>query len=294
MTQGRSTYIGYEYIDPGIARITLRRPEKRNAQSMALLYELNAAFDRAVTDEDVRAIVLAAEGPDFSAGHDPQGSENDVTARVGTSAGYWESEIAGLFAQEADAFVGLCERWRGLSKVTIAQVQGNCIAGGVMLAWSCDLIVASEDAVFVDQTINMGVSGLEFFMYAYEMGMRRAKEFLFTSDPMTAQEALEAGMVNRVVPRARLEKTALELARKIASKPAFGMRSAKMALNYCQDLAGRAQAVQYAYAMHHLTHADNQARHGMIVDPAGFPPKIADRFRELAKVHRARFGKVEP
>lgn len=282
-------HISYELREPGIAWVKLARPEKRNAQTIALLYELNSAFDQAIADEKVIVIVLAGEGPHFSSGHDPEGAEEGFANPVGTSTGYWESEVAGLFAQEAEAFLGLCERWRNMSKITIAQVHGKCIAGGLALAWACDLIVASDDAVFSDPTLDMGVMGVEYFMHPYELGWRKAKEFLLTGEPLGAKQALELGMVNRVVPREDLETSVQELAARIAGKPRFAARSAKLALNHMQDQAGRALAMQHSFVLHQLTHADNQIRLGMPVDPNGFPPNVGDKFRALAERYRLRF-----
>jgi len=283
-------YIQYEFRDPGIAWISLARPEKRNAQSIALLYELNSAFDQATADDDVRVIVLAGQGLHFSSGHDPEGAEEAFSKPVGTAAGYWESHVAGLFAQEAEAFLDLCERWRNLAKVTIAQVQGKCIAGGLALAWICDLIVASDDAVFSDPTLDMGVSGVEYFMYPYELGWRKAKEFLLTGEPLGAKEAMALGMVNKVVPRDELEQAVHDLASRIARKPAFAVRTAKLALNHMQDQAGRAVGVRHSFALHQLTHADNQVRLGMPFDLNGFPPHVAEKFRALAAKHSTLFG----
>ena len=102
-----------------------------------------------------------------------------------------------------EIYLEMCERWRNLPKPTIAQVQGKCIAGGLMLAWVCDLIIASDDATFKDPVIDFGICGVEFFNHPWELGIRKAKEF-FTADEITAQEAASYGMVNRVVPRDEL------------------------------------------------------------------------------------------
>ena len=84
--------------------------------------------------------------------------------------------------READAYLGLCRKWRDLPKPTIAMVHGGCIAGGLMLAWVCDLIIASEDAFFADPVVRMGIPGVEFFAHPWEVGVRKAKELLFTAD----------------------------------------------------------------------------------------------------------------
>ena len=109
------------------------------------------------------------------------------------------------YARELEVYLGMCRRWREMPKPTIAMVQGACIAGGLMLAWVCDLIVATDDAFFADPVVRMGIPGVEYFAHPGCSGPRIAKEFLFTGDRFTAERAYQVGMVNRVVPRAELE-----------------------------------------------------------------------------------------
>jgi enoyl-CoA hydratase len=256
--------IGYDVGEPGIARITLTRPEKRNAQNPELLYALDDAFTRAVQDSEVRVIVLDAEGPDFSSGHDLRADwtqGEDVIPRTPVER-YNFTDVPGHLAAEEELFTGLCLRWRDLPKPTIAQVQGRVIAGGLMLIWPCDLIVASEDATFSDPVAVFGVNGHEYFTHLWELGHRRAKELLFTGEPMTAAEALKCGMVNRVVPREQLAETTLGLARTIAGRPAFAHRLAKRSINHALDLQGQRQAVEAALAWHHVGHANQRLLHG--------------------------------
>jgi enoyl-CoA hydratase len=195
--------IRYEQPAPRVARIVLNRPETRNAQNAQLLYDLNAAFDRAAADDAISVIILAAAGPHFSSGHDL--TEIDPSAvmaehdTVGTWCGFSCEGAEGRMGIEKEIYLGLSERWRNLPKPTIAEVHGKVISGGLMLVWPCDLIVASEDALFADNTVGMGVSGAEFFNHPYELGPRQAKEMLFTSDFVTAAQAHRLGMVNHVV-----------------------------------------------------------------------------------------------
>jgi enoyl-CoA hydratase len=99
---------------------------------------------------------------------------------VGTWCGFGCEGAAGRMAIEKELYLGLSERWRNIPKPTIAEVQGKVIAGGLMLVWPCDLIVASEDAQFADNTVAMGIAGAEFFNHPWELGARKAKEMLFT------------------------------------------------------------------------------------------------------------------
>jgi enoyl-CoA hydratase len=215
-------------------------------------------------------IVLAADGPDFSSGHDLQSTFVLPGAPVATMEGGFDAEgIEGYYAFECEAFLGLCRRWRELPKPTIAQVQGRVIAAGLMLVWPMDLVVAAEDATFADPVVAFGVNGIEYFAHAFELGTRRAKELLFTGEPMTAAEAQRTGMVNRVVPVAELEQATLDLAEHIATRPPFALRLAKSSCNRSQDAQGLQQAIDTAFAQHSLAHANCQARYGQVFDPGG-------------------------
>jgi enoyl-CoA hydratase len=143
------------------------------------------------------------------------------------------------------------------------------IAGGLMLVWPCDLIVAAEDATFSDPVVAFGVNGHEFFVHSWELGHRKAKEMLFRGHPLTAAECHALGMVNHVVPAAELEARTLELATEIAARPAIGLRLAKESVNGSLDAQGQRQAIEQAFALHHIGHAAARAEHGAIIDPAG-------------------------
>jgi enoyl-CoA hydratase len=151
----------------------------------------------------------------------------------------------------------MCRRWRDLPKPTIAMVQGACIAGGLMLAWVCDLIVASDDAFFSDPVMKMGIPGVEYFAHPFAMSPRQAKEFLFLGERMSAAEAHRIGMVNRVVPRGRLLEETLTMAARIATMPRFGLALAKKAINQAEDRMGLRDSVDATYALHQLAHAHN-------------------------------------
>ncbi len=266
----------YEVPAPGVARLTVNRPEARNAQNLAVLHALDEQFTRAMREEDIRVIVLAAAGPDFSAGHDlRQGLGEEDAAKFGyrsANGNFSAPAGAGYLAREDETYLQLSRRWRNLTKPTIAQVHGRCIAGGLILAWVCDLIVASEDATFVDPVVAWGGAGIEYFAYPWELGPRKAKEFLFTGDVWTAQEAWRLGMVNQVVPPDRLADATLALAAKIATKPAFALRAAKQSVNAAVDAQGQANAMDTAFHIHHLTHFHNQLQHDGMVDPSLMPP----------------------
>ena len=255
---GDYTSILYETLGP-VARISHHRPQARNAQNTPLLDELDAAMKRAVADEAIRVIIIAGTGDHFSAGHDLKEAINE--------RGHYTVEQR--WEYEATRYYGYAMNIWDAPKPTIAQVQGKCIAGGLMLAWPCDLIVAAHDAAFCDNTVGMGVGGVEYFAHPWELGPRKAKELLFTADWLTAQEAKALGMVNHVVPAAELAQFTLDLARRIAAKPMFALRLAKEAVNAAEDAQGRVGAMNTAFALHQLAHSHNMQVHGMPVDPGG-------------------------
>lgn len=273
--QAAASYIIFETPEEGIARITLNRPETANAQDTRFLYELNAAFDRAAHDDEIRVIILAANGKHFSSGHD-LGERNTYEAMndydtVGTTCGFTCEGAERQMSREEEIYIGFCERWRNIAKPTIAAVQGKCIAGGLMLVWPCDLIIASDDASFTDPTVSFGIGGVEYFHHLWEVGARKAKEMLFTSDSLSAEDALRLGMVNRVVPREELGEAALVMARKIAKKSRFALKMTKKAINGAQDAQGREVAMQNAFHLHQLGHTHWLSVHGTLLDPTGLP-----------------------
>ena len=266
----KSTSVRYEIPVNGVARIVLDRADTRNAQDKAMLYALNDAFDKACQDNQVNVIVLAAEGPHFSSGHDLRDrSTMDQFTPVGTWGGFDLPGSEGYMAVEQEIYLGLCWRWRNLPKPVIAEVQGKVIAGGLMLVWVCDLIVASDDATFSDPVVAFGVNGVEYFAHPWEVGVRKAKEMLFTGDAVSAADAKALGMVNHVVPRAELVDHTRKLAEHIAQRPSMGLKLAKQSVNQMQDNQGIWSALQAAMSLQQLGHANNQQVHNSNIDPAG-------------------------
>ena len=253
--------VTYEVRDH-VAFVTLNRPDYRNAQNSVMTYALDAAFERAVEDDDVKVIVLAGNGEHFSAGHDIGTPGRDHHVHYENKAALWWDHLGKAggdqrFARETEVYLGMCRRWREIPKPMIAQIHGACIAGGLMLAWCCDLIVASEDAYFSDPVVRMGVPGVEYFAHPWVLGSRFAKEILFTGDRFSAQRAYEVGMVNRVVPRADLETETLALAARVAEMPRFGLALTKKAVNQCEDLMGPRAGMDSVFGLHHFAHAHN-------------------------------------
>jgi enoyl-CoA hydratase len=245
-----------------VAFVTMNRPDYRNAQNSAMTYALDAAFARAVDDVEVKVIVLAGAGRHFSAGHDIGTPGRDVDQSFDRRAVMWWDHVDReggdqRFARESEVYMGMCRRWREIPKPTIAMVQGACIAGGLMLAWVCDLIVASDDAFFGDPVVRMGIPGVEYFAHPWVMGPRAAKEFLFTGDRFDAQRARELGMVNKVVPRDDLEGQVTAIAERIAQMPQFGLALTKKAVNQAEDQMGMRTGMDSVFGLHHFAHSHN-------------------------------------
>ncbi|WP_313802966.1 enoyl-CoA hydratase [Sphingobium sp.] len=268
----------YENLEDGIARITLNRPSTGNAQNVEMTYALNEAFMRAARDKMVRCIILRGSGRHFSTGHDLKDTEHDSVGQLYALTSTWgdvqTGDTEGWLGWEHETYLDMCRRWRSIPKPVIAQVQGACIAGGLMLAWICDIIVASDDAFFQDPVVNIGVLGVEYFAHVWELGGRKAKELLFTSDSWNADQAREMGMVNHVVPAADLEVFVQDMARKIAAKPTLAVKLAKEAINAALDMQGLQKSIDLAFAYHQLNHADNRLRFGGLLNPNGLPETV--------------------
>jgi enoyl-CoA hydratase len=264
-------HVRYDVPAERVARITLARAEMANAQNYLMISEVNEAFDVAARDDDIRCIVLAADGKHFSSGHDLADLDPDMDElhTIGTQCHFDADGAEGYMAREAEMYVGMCWRWRNIAKPTIASVQGKVIAGGLMLVWPMDLVICSEEATFSDPVVAFGVNGHEYFTHPYEAGARLAKEMLFTGRAITAQEALMHGMVNKVVPRDELESATLEMAAHIAKRPMFGLTLAKQSVNNALDAMGQYTALQSAFGLHHVGHSHNRLKFDSLVDPTG-------------------------
>jgi enoyl-CoA hydratase len=236
-------------MDGSVAIISLNRPEKANAQNAQFLRELHAAMERAVGDDDVRVIVLRANGKHFSAGHDIAGFfTEEEHAQIHGREGRGTRDH---YAFEDEMFVRWTREWRDAPKPVIAACQGAVVASGLMLAWACDIIIAADDARFGDSVMKLG------------MGPRKAKELLFTGGFIDAAEALRIGMVNRIVAREELDAAALALAHEIAVMDPFALRMAKRSVNLTQDIQGYYTSIQAVFDMHMVNHAHTAAKIGI-------------------------------
>jgi enoyl-CoA hydratase len=260
-TTSEEQVVTYERRGPA-AVVTMNRPEYGNAQNSKMTYALDAAFTRAVDDDEVKVIVLAGNGKHFSGGHDIGTPGRDIDQSFERKAViHWDhvdkQGVDSRFARESEVYLGMCRRWREIPKPMIAMVQGACIAGGLMLAWSCDFIVASDDAFFSDPVVRMGIPGVEYFAHPWVMNPRAAKEFLYTGDRVGAERARELGMVNHVVPRDDLETAVLSIAERISAMPRLGLALTKKAVNQAEDLMGMRSGMDSVFGLHHAAHAHN-------------------------------------
>ena len=234
-----------------VRRIWLNRPQVRNAQSQQMLDQLDAAFEAARTDPSTRVVVLAAKGEHFSAGHDLKQAQAERA----------EFTVEERWAYEEQRYFSYCMRIWDFPKPTIAQVQGACVAAGFMVANMCDLLVASEDAFFSDPvTHTMGAAATEVLIHPWVMGLRQAKEFLFTGERLTAADAKALGMINRVTANERLNEETMALAQRIAKAPPFALQVLKKSLNRSVDVQGMRQALSAHFDVHQLSHVSEEYR----------------------------------
>jgi enoyl-CoA hydratase len=244
--------------------VSINRPDAAGAQSDDVLYGLDAGLTQAMMDDEVGAILLRSNGKHFSSGHDmriaawnkPQG---DRTRRSNWYPAEGKQSVERLYVREQEIHLALCRRWRESSKPVVAAVQGACIGGGMMVAFSSDIIVASEDAYFSDPLLRMGVPGMEYFTHPFEMPSRVAREFVMRGIKMPAAKAVEYGMINHVVPTDKLFDEALGIANELAEMPRFGMALVKQAFNAVEDIQGKRSSIDMVFALHQVSHAYNLA-----------------------------------
>ncbi len=216
----------------GVGTITLNRPAYRNAQSYRMLDEIDQAFDLARSDEAVRVVVVRGSGGVFSTGHD-----------LGTAEGmaYRSALGAKPGIQTYDQFkkynLDLLLKWRNFPKPTIAMVEGYCIYAGWMLAAAMDVVFAAQDAEFLAGMV-------EYMSIPWDIGIRRAKELVFESRFISAREAAQYGLVNRVLANVDLERETMAWASRVAENSPEVLRMAKVQMNKAQDAQGFTQAVE--------------------------------------------------
>jgi enoyl-CoA hydratase len=262
----------YDKLDR-VARVTLNRPRYKNAQSRLMLEEMDAAFARANADDEVRVIILAGAGENFSSGHDLGTPEE----KADQERRPFPKGVRGEYARSRHMFLDNTLRWRDLDKPTIAQVHGLCIFGGWMFAAAMDLVVASDDAKFLPAL-------LQYFSIPWDIPARKAKEILFQSRFVSAEEACTLGFVNIVVPRERLEEETMALANRIAESDRFTLRMLKWAVNSAQDAMGYSTSIRNAHSHHMVLGLSGYMKAKM--EGKGLPKRMAGVEQALKKVRK--------
>jgi enoyl-CoA hydratase/carnithine racemase len=225
----------YEVSDPGVATLTLNDPDTRNALSAELLGELIAALQRAREQQEVRCVVLA--------------SSHEKVFSSGANLGGFASDVPLVHKHFAsDRFLELFKLIGALGKPTLCAVRGHVLAGAVGIALACDLIVASEEATFGTPEVNVGAFPFMIMALIYRnVPRKKANELLLLGERLGAQEALAAGIVNRVVPSAEFDAAVAEWSGKLASKSPLIMRLGKDAMRRQLDM-GLDDALDYLRA----------------------------------------------
>ena len=253
----------YEERGP-VAIVTMNRPRYANAITAEMTYAIDNALQRAAAADGIGAVIVTGAGKHFSGGHDIGSPGRDIEQafpRVATS--WYDHEgragVEGTYVREDEAYLRMPLRWRDLPKPTIALVRGACVAGGLSVAWACDLIVASSDAYFADPVVALGIPGIEYFAHAIALPPRAAREFLLLGERIPAERAYQLGMVARVAPPEEVEAAAMRMAQRLAERPRFAMALAKRALSMAEDRMGLTDAMISAFGLHQLAHAHQAA-----------------------------------
>lgn len=215
------------HVDGPIAWIAFNRPKYRNAQSWRLLDEYDIAMDRANDDPNVMVIITRGAGGNFSSGHD-LGTPEQMEDRAARGIGESGVEFYNNFKHYN---LDLLLKWRNAPKPTIAMVEGYCIFAGWMMASCVDIVFAAKNALFLPAL-------LEYYSLPYDVGVRKAKELMFESKFLTADEAMATGFVNRVYELDDLERETTNYALRVAENNPMTVRMSKVAANKSQDLMG--------------------------------------------------------
>ncbi len=212
---------------PHVRRITLNRPEKRNALNHALRGQVIHALEQADMDPDVRVMIVRGAGKSFSAGYDLGGGNEgqELPWHTAGGDGQWPRQVT----------EGWMRIW-DLAKPVIAQVHGHCLAGGSELATCCDLVYMAEDAQMGYPAVRFGVPDMHF--HAWFVGMRKAMEMMVTGDSLSGVEAARLGWANAAFPAQELEGRVLELAQRIVAVPADLVQLNKSTVHRQMEIMG--------------------------------------------------------
>lgn len=219
---------------PFVRRLTLNRPDKRNALSNTLRAELFAALEAADRDKEVRVTIIRGAGSCFSAGYDlsPEGGRQPLPFHTAGGAGQWARHV-----------VEGCFRVWDLAKPVIGQVHGWCLAGGSELATACDLVYVAEDAHIGYPPVRM-MSPPDNQFHPWLSGLRPAMEMMLTGDAMDGNEAVRVGFANRAFPTDRLEDEVLAMAERVAKIPTDVQQTNKRSVHRAMEVMGLRAAIR--------------------------------------------------
>jgi enoyl-CoA hydratase len=276
------TVIARERVEKGILRLTLDRPDVHNAIDQRVIDELDAALAEAEKDSELRVLILRGRGRSFSAGHDLSLKPRDEGGLLRPP------EAEARWRYEWSDFYGKTMRLKAFPKPTIAEVRGHCLAAGLSLALACDLLFADETAQFGDPVLRMGALGAEALLLPWSVGVRRAKQMVFTGRSIDATTAAAWGLVNDVVPAARLEERVLEVARDIASAPPFAVQLMKRSLDAVSDEMGMQRVLEHHFDLHVLAHVTRESMD--IMNSPDRPKKASEFVKWRDAAHEQRGG----
>jgi enoyl-CoA hydratase/carnithine racemase len=229
--------------EDGVCWITLNCPEKLNAINDAMLEELDEAFAAAEPDLEVKVVVVKGAGRAFSVGQD--------LSAVGTSEVLPDPRRPLSTKRQLEAERRRNRRWEyifNLAKPTIAQVHGYCLGAGCYLAMVCDMTIASEDAIFGDPLLRMGLLP-HMPLWTWLIGIKKTKELLYSGRYMDAKEAEQFGLINKAVPIDKLEEEVVKLAKGISLLPGDGLATSKDAINSVVEARGLGEAWRFTNNM---------------------------------------------
>jgi enoyl-CoA hydratase len=256
---------------PNVRRITLNRPEKRNALSNGVRRELFDELRRADADLDIGVIVLRGAGPSFCSGYDLSPDPNDPLPRpIATRDGFWSRHLVEGWFEMMD-----------MSTPIVAEVHGYCLAGGSELAAACDLVYVAEDAQIGYPPVRT-MSTPDLLWQPWFMGMRRAMEAVLTGDSMTGVEAVEAGYANRAFPAAALEGEVLRIAERIAQVPGDLLALNKRTVHRAMEAMGMRNGLRATTELQALGLHQRSSREYM--------PKLREGVTKAVRERDAKFG----
>lgn len=246
-------HVVYEVKDH-VAHITMNHPETLNTLTAEMIKDIDTAMREADRDRDVRVVIFTGAGRAFSAGHDLSGRPRDWPEDAPP-----RNSVEGRLDFEEEYYLEANLTIRNLRKPTIAGLRGAVVVGGLMTALMCDLVVAEESTNLWNPSIRHAGTGGEVMVLPWEVGVRKAKEMLWTGDAIDIHEAERLGMVNRVVPDGTLEAECQRLADRIALMPPRMLQLTKRSFNKMQEIQGMLLAYEHHFVVHQLGHASLEA-----------------------------------